>query len=383
MPHAYRAAASVKFLTNKAGLYLHIPFCEKKCKYCNFYSSFVTEELLNNYTSALIRSIHQWGGNFNRPIDTIYLGGGTPSLLAHRLPTILNEVKNSFDISANSEITLELNPASNSEALLEYAKSAGINRLSIGAQSGNDRELKILGRTHTAADTESTVALARKMGFNNISLDIMIGLPFSTNEALKNNLKFITALSPEHISAYILKIEEKTAFYAEKQSLQLPDDDASAEQYLIMSEFFESHGYNHYEISNFAKDGYKSRHNLKYWNGTDYLGLGPSAHSALSGKRFYYPNDLKAFITGNTPTQDGKSGGKEEFIMLRLRLDSGILFDEYQNSFGASLSEEFLGKCRLFEKAGLVNITEKNISLTNKGMLLSNSIITELLECEI
>ncbi len=383
MPLAYPVAAPVKSLTNKAGLYLHIPFCEKKCKYCNFYSSFVTEELLDNYTTALIRSINQWGGKFNRPIDTVYLGGGTPSLLAHRLPTLLNEVKSSFNICDDSEITLELNPASNSEALLEYAKTAGISRLSIGAQSGSDTELKLLGRTHTAANTEKTVTLARKMGFRNLSLDIMIGLPFSTHDTLKYNLEFIKSLDPEHISAYMLKIEEKTAFYAEREKLEFPDDDALAEQYLIMSDFFEKNGYNHYEISNFSKEGYQSRHNLKYWNGTDYLGLGPSAHSAVDGKRFYYPNDLKAFVSGNSPLGDGESGGKEEFIMLRLRLKSGISFAEYQNSFGTSLSEEFLQKCLLFEKAGLLNITDKNISLTNKGMLLSNSIITELLECEI
>lgn len=376
-------AAQVKSLTNPSGLYLHIPFCEKKCKYCNFYSSFVTEELLDSYTAALIKSINQWGGKYNRPIDTIYLGGGTPSLLGHRLPEVLKNIRNSFDVSADSEITLEVNPASNSLSLLEYAKEAGINRLSIGAQSGSDTELKILGRTHTAADTEKTVAAARKMGFSDISLDIMIGLPFSTNETLKTNLEFINALSPEHISAYILKIEEKTAFSKEQSILSLPDDDAVSEQYLAMADFFESKGYSHYEISNFSKTGYESRHNLKYWNGTDYLGIGPSAHSSIDGKRFYYPNDLKAFIEGNNPIDDGFSGGEEEFIMLRLRLKSGINPEEYHSLLGKPLSTDFLEKCRLFEKAGFLTMDNKSISLTNKGMLLSNSIITELLECEL
>ena len=380
---AFPVAAQVKSLTNPSGIYLHIPFCEKKCKYCNFYSSFVTEELLDSYTDALIKSINQWGGKYNRPIDTIYLGGGTPSLLGHRLPTVINSVKSSFDISANSEITLEVNPASNSIKLLEYVKLAGINRLSVGAQSGSDDELKSLGRTHTAADTQKTVEAARKMGFNNISLDIMIGLPFSTDKTLKNNLEFISALSPEHISAYILKIEEKTAFYKEQAALSLPDDDGVSEQYLAMSEFFESKGYNHYEISNFSKTGYGSRHNLKYWNGTDYLGIGPSAHSSIAGKRFYYPNDLKAFLSGNNPIDDGQSGGRQEFIMLRLRLKSGIDPNEYQALFGKALSHEFMDKCRLFEKADFLTIDDKKISLTNKGMLLSNSIITELLECEL
>ena len=380
---AFPEAAQVKSLTNPSGLYLHIPFCEKKCRFCNFYSSFVSEDLLDSYTEALIKSINQWGGKYNRPIDTIYFGGGTPSLLGHRLPKVLNSIKNSFDISADSEITLEINPASNSEVLLQYAKDAGINRLSIGAQSGNDDELKTLGRTHTSLDTENTVSAARKMGFNNISLDIMIGLPFSTDKTLKNNLEFINRLNPEHISAYILKIEEKTAFSKEKANLSMPDDDGVSEQYLAMSDFFESRGYNHYEISNFSKAGFESHHNLKYWNGTDYLGLGPSAHSSVKGRRFYYPSDLKAFIMGNNPIDDGKSGGEEEFIMLRLRLKSGINSDEYLELFDKPLSQEFMEKCRLFEKAGFLTIDKKCISLTNNGMLLSNSIITELLECEI
>ncbi len=380
---AFPEAAQVKSLTKSSGLYLHIPFCEKKCKYCNFYSAFVTEELLDSYADALIKSINQWGGKYNRPIDTIYLGGGTPSLLGHRLPLLLKNIKSSFNIMNSSEITLEINPASNSTALLEFAREAGINRLSIGAQSSIDAELEILGRTHTADETEKTVSSARKMGFSNISLDIMIGLPFSTNQTLKSSLQFINELAPEHISAYILKIEEKTLFSKEQAALSLPDDDSVSEQYLAMSEFFENSGYNHYEISNFSRAGYESRHNLKYWNGTDYLGIGPSAHSSIDGRRFYYPNDLKAFISGNTPIDDGLSGSKEEFIMLRLRLKSGINQNEYAALFGKPLSAQFLEKCRLFHKAGFLILDNKNISLTNKGMLLSNSIITELLECEI
>lgn len=343
----------------------------------------MSEDLLDSYTEALIKVIHQWGGNLHRPIDTIYLGGGTPSLLAHRLPAVLKEIKSSFNVLSGSEITLELNPATNSEKLLEYAKSAEINRLSIGAQSGDNNELKILGRTHTAEDTVNTVELARNYGFNNISLDIMLGLPFSDSKSLEKNLKFINSLSPEHISAYMLKIEEKTAFFKEKDNLSLPDDDSSAEQYLQMSEFFEKVGYNHYEISNFSKENFKSRHNIKYWLGDDYLGIGPSAHSSLDGKRFYYKPDLKGFMNGVQPISDGESGGKEEFIMLRLRLKSGISFEEYEKTFGETLSKDFTDKCRIFEKAGFINYNKKSISLTNTGMLLSNSIITELLECKI
>ncbi len=371
----------MKFLTNQTGLYLHIPFCEKKCNYCDFYSSFVTEDLLNEYTVALIREIKQWGGKINRPIDTVYFGGGTPSLLSHRLEEIVKEVKDAFTVSKFAEITLEINPKGDVSRLLKYAKKAGVNRLSIGAQSGIDSELGLLGRTHTAEDTIKTVKLARKLGFSNISLDIMLGLPSSSIKTLEESLDFITDLNPQHISAYILKLEKNTAFYKKMDSLNIPDDDSVAEQYLFMCEYLENKGYRHYEISNFCLGDNKSRHNLKYWQGVDYLGIGPSAHSALGGKRFYYKRDLKGFIAGNMPVDDGECGSAEEYIMLSLRLASGISVSELENRFGISLTHEFFNRCKAFEKAELLKTDDKKISLTNKGMLLSNSIITELLEC--
>lgn len=368
-------------MTNPAGLYLHVPFCEKKCKYCDFYSSFVTEELLNNYTLALINAIKEWGGKYRRPINTIYFGGGTPSLLSHRLSTILSAVYQAFNIEENCEITLELNPCGDVEEILKHAKTAGINRLSIGMQSGIDAELKILGRTHTVSDTEKTVALAREMGFENISLDIMLALPFSNKVTLTESLKKLVCLSPEHISAYILKIEENTAFFREKENLSLPNDDETAEQYLLMCEFLEQNGYNHYEISNFCKGNMTSRHNIKYWQGVEYLGIGPSAHSFIEGKRFYYPRDLKAFLKGNSPLPDGEGGGNDEYLMLRLRLKDGFSISEYKTLFNTDLPESFFEKCRQFEKAGYICTEDDKISLTNEGMLLSNTIITELLEC--
>jgi len=371
----------VKFLTKSAGLYLHIPFCEKKCKYCDFYSSFVTKELLDNYTEALIKTIKEWGGKFHRPINTIYFGGGTPSLLAHRIESILKAVNDSFNVSENPEITLELNPCGDVETILKYAKESGVNRLSIGMQSGIDTELKILGRTHTVEDTVRTVKTARNMGFNNISLDIMIGLPFSTTNTLTQSLELLKELSPEHISAYILKIEENTAFFREKDNLDLPDEDEVAEQYLLMCKFLEQIGYNHYEISNFCKENHHSRHNIKYWQGSEYLGIGPAAHSFVDGKRFYYPRDLKSFVKGNEPVYDGDGGGKEEYIMLKLRLKEGISVSEYNSIFGEKLPESFFVKCLRFQKAGYINLTDNQINLTNNGMLLSNTIITELLEC--
>lgn len=368
-------------MTDKAGLYLHIPFCEKKCRYCSFYSSFVTEELLDNYTEALIKAIIKWGGEFNRPIDTIYLGGGTPSLLEHRLIDVLSAVRSAFNIFRDCEITLELNPSKSAKAQLEFAKTAGINRLSIGVQSGNDSELLTLGRTHTASEAKECVKIARELGFSNISLDIMLGLPDSNCETLGKSLDFITELAPSHISAYILKIEENTAFFKAQENLSLPSDDEQAEQYLFMCEYLRQKGYSHYEISNFSKEGGESRHNLKYWLGNDYLGIGPSAHSFVDGKRFYYENDLKSFINGKRTVFDGIGGTEDEFVMLNLRLKSGLDFNCYKNKFGKDFSTEFKHKCRLFEKAGYLHLNENSVSLTDSGMLLSNGIIAELLEC--
>ncbi len=358
----------VKFLTN-LGLYLHIPFCKRKCAYCDFYSAVFSNELTDKYTTALQREIKQWGGKLNRPIDTIYFGGGTPSLLNDRLSPILDTVRESFSVRENAEITLEINPQDNIEEILKNAKKAGVNRLSIGAQSGNDSELKVLGRTHTAAETQRAVKTARDLGFNNISLDLMIGLPDSTIDTLRQNLDFLLNLNPEHISAYILKIEPKTLFYKTQNILNLPNEDEICDQYLFMCDYLEQNGYNHYEISNFAKQGYESRHNLKYWNCQEYLGLGPSAHSYLDGKRFFYPRDMKAFITGNTPTPDGDGGDTAEQIMLGLRLKKGV-----------DISLLPTQNLNIFVKNRLAKIENGKLYLTNQGMLVSNQIISHILE---
>ncbi len=361
----------MKFLTN-LGLYLHIPFCNGKCAYCDFYSAFTNEVLIDSYLTALIKEIKQWGGKINRPIDTIYLGGGTPSLLNHHLVPLLDAVYENFKVLDDAEITLELNPADNVLEILHNAKTAGVNRISIGAQSGNDNELLTLGRRHSVKDTETAVKLARELGFTNISLDLMLGLPNSSCDTLKKSLDFLMNLKPEHISAYILKIEENTKFYKQKDTLNLPDDDAVSDQYLFMCEYLENNGFCHYEISNFCKDNYASRHNLKYWKCEEYLGIGPSSHSFLDKKRFYYPRDLKAFIKGNSTIFDDNGGDIEEQIMLALRLKDGIKTD--------ILPPNALKKCELFAKNGLATLKDNNFSLTNNGMLLSNIIISEILE---
>lgn len=360
----------MKYLPDGLGLYIHIPFCRKKCKYCDFYSACFCDSVYKEYFAALVREIKSWGGKITRPVDTVYIGGGTPSVTGGDIVPLILAVRESFSLSCGAEITVECNPTSD-PSFFEAAKKAGVNRLSIGVQAGDDGRLKALGRTHTVSDAVFAVNAARKAGFDNISLDIMLALPESTVDTALFDAEFICSLSPEHISAYILKIEPNTAFFAERERLALPDDEQTARQYLAVCGFLRDRGYSHYEISNFARENRESRHNLKYWRCEEYLGIGPSAHSFISGRRFYYPRDIKAFIAGCEPVFDGTGGEKEEQIMLGLRLSRGVPLD----SFGA----DAVKSARELQKAGLVNISNGRVSLTEEGMLVSNSVITELL----
>ncbi len=326
------------------------------------------------YLDALKGEIKKWGGKLHRPIDTIYIGGGTPSLLGSEIILLTECIKENFSVLENAEFTVEVNPSS-SDNFLKYAKAAGVNRLSVGVQSGCDETLKFLGRTHTVNDAALTVKAAREMGFDNISLDLMIALPNSNINTLKKDIDFILSLNPEHISSYILKIEENTVFSKRYDTLRLPDDDGTAEQYFFMCETLCQNGYNHYEISNFSRDTRKSRHNTKYWIGEDYLGIGPAAHSCLDGKRFYYPRDLKGFIKSPQIIKDGTGGDKSEQLMLGLRLSQGV---DLTQIYG-EIPENIKHKIILLEKAGYVKAKLPHISLTDSGMLISNSIITELL----
>ncbi len=360
-------------MPDNIGLYLHIPFCEKRCAYCDFYSACLTEEMLNTYKTALIREIKKWGGEVkDRPISSVYLGGGTPSLLGSAITEVMDAVKQNFNILPSAEITAEVNPESAAE-FLPAAAEAGVNRISIGAQSGNDEMLKTLGRIHNSKDTAAAVGLARKIGFDNINLDIMIALPHEDLTLLKSDLDFILSFSPQHISAYILKVEYGTALYA--QNIALPDDDEAAKQYLFMCDYLEKRGYSHYEISNFAREGFESRHNLLYWQTREYIGIGPGAHSFYNNERFYYKKDLKGFIASPETVFEGQGGTRDERLMLGLRLKMGVDINE----FFAPVSKSVADKIALYEKGGLIEKNGNKISLTDRGMLVSNSIITELL----
>ena len=375
MPQEFPEVVLEKSLTDNLGIYIHIPFCEKKCNYCSFYSGKADKATRALYVERLCEEIKQWGTQTARPIDTLYIGGGTPSLLNEtELAKILSAVKNSFTLCEDAEITAEVNPSD--REFIKYAARLGINRISIGVQSANDEELKVLGRRHLFADAQKAVQSARQEGINNISVDIMIGLENSSIETLDFSIDRILDLDAEHISAYILKIEEGTPF-GERQ-VATPDEDSVADQYLHMCDRFKKAGYEHYEISNFAKKGFFSRHNTKYWKDLEYIGIGPAAHSFFEGKRFFYPQDIKLFCEKAETASDGIGGSEEEFVMLALRLKRGLIFSEYEEIFGKKLPMGAINKAKLYEKGSLCRVTQNSISLTDKGMLVSNSIICEI-----
>lgn len=351
------------------GIYIHIPFCKKRCAYCDFFSTFYNPEVVKSYISALLKEIKKWGGKLARPVNSLYIGGGTPSLIKGAIISILNCVRDNFELTDNCEITVEVNPESASEEFLFSAFSAGVNRLSIGVQSFKDDELKMLGRSHSALQARNTYYLAKSLGFKNISLDLMMCLPKSNIASLKFTLDSFMRLSPAHISAYMLKIEENTAF--DKQKIKPLEDDKQAEQYLFTCEYLRNHGYIHYEISNFAKPKYESVHNLRYWNCEEYLGIGPSAASFIDKKRFFYPNNLKKFISSPETYFDGHGGSTEEKIMLGLRTNRGADISPF-----CKIDDPRLIK---YEQEGLLKIDYPYVYLTDKGMLLSNRIITELI----
>lgn len=341
-------------------IYIHIPFCERKCPYCDFYSV-CDKDLMIKYKDALIKKIREFP--YNEKADTVYFGGGTPSLFADYIGDVLEEAAKKFSLSSSAEITAEVNPHSAPRETLEKLYSAGVNRLSIGTQSFVDDELKTLCRLHTAKDAENTFYTSREIGFNNISLDLMLGIWGQTEESLSISLNKIKELSPQHVSAYMLILEEGTAF-----ENKVPiDDEIMAKEYCFVCEKLEEMGLLQYEISNFAKPGFQCRHNLKYWRDEEYIGFGPAAHSFYKGERFYYPRDIMAFISGNQPVFDCIGGGKQEKIMLGLRLSEGI--DE--NLIQKDVTDLI--------KAGLINKKDGRISLTRQGFLLSNAVISKLI----
>lgn len=368
------------------GIYIHIPFCRSKCPYCDFYSMRCDEETKQKYVDAVIdeikalRRCKDLCKDIFSDADTLYLGGGTPSVLSgEQIARIVNTAKEKFNIPPTGEITIECNPGSDIEGLIPHLKACGINRVSLGMQSAVDTERKALGRSADRSRVKQVIELFKSNGITNISLDIMLGIPYQDSESLKSTLDFVKECDIPHISAYMLKIEEGTFFDTHSERYNFPDEDTVCDLYTQCADYLVSNGYYHYEISNFAKPGYESRHNTKYWKLDNYLGIGPSAHSFVNGKRFYFPNDMDEFIAGSTPLSDGTGGDRDEYIMLRLRLQEGLNIQSLITLYGEDSADSIIKKAPLLKEQGLISFDGCNVALTEKGFLLSNSVIIELL----
>lgn len=364
-------------------IYIHIPFCKSKCPYCDFYSACPKEDcVLDEYVQAVCGRVFAFGETSgHRAVGTVYFGGGTPSVLgAERLCEILQAVKAAFCVRPDAEVTAECNPADVDRVFFETLKSGGFNRISMGMQSANADELRVLGRRHTAEDVKQAMRAAREAGIDNVSVDLMLALPGSDCETLGKSIDFCATLEADHVSAYILKIEPGTPFAGMADTFLLPDEDDAADQYLFMVERLRKLGYVQYEISNFTKPGKESRHNLQYWRCGEYLGIGPAAHSFMGGKRFYFPRDLKGFVNGNEPVEDGEGGSFSEFAMLALRLREGLQRTVCAERFkdGTELYEAVQQKAKRMPKP-LVEVSEEKIALTAEGFLVSNAILAEIL----
>ena len=368
------------------GLYLHIPFCKSKCTYCDFYSLPHSEEKMDAYTAALIRHLEEVAPRCARQtVDTVYFGGGTPSYLGEkRLTQLLKTVKKRYHVAPDAEITLEANPDSAGDwKTLRALRRAGFNRVSLGVQAADDAMLRRIGRVHTWDQVLSAVAAARMAKLENLSLDLIYGLPGQTLADWQETLTAAAALEPNHLSCYGLKVEPGTPLWQQRQGAALPDDDAQADMYLWTVDYLAKQGYAQYEISNFARPGFESRHNLKYWQLGEYAGFGPGAHSDLGGVRFAYERDLDAYIAGELRLSEMERipplDRDLEYIMLSLRtvqgIDSGYFERQFRQKFRPM--EELLTQ---YEAHGLAARTERGWHLTPRGFFVSNAIIVSLQE---
>lgn len=381
MPYQFEKNA---FDPSSLGIYIHIPFCVRKCAYCDFYSLAAGRESMEQYHRALMKMIGQMGKKYHdRRVDTVYFGGGTPSCYPiEYLAEELDAIRTRFSLTEDCEITAECNPDSTLRPWLQGAKKAGINRLSMGVQSANDEELKNVGRLHDFKTAQTAFWRAREEGFENISLDLIYGLPDQTMESWQQSVEALLALQPDHLSCYGLKLEEGTPLFLHRRELTLADDDGQADMYLWMVERLEQAGLHQYEISNFARQGKHSQHNLRYWLGQDYLGLGPAAHSYVDGVRGAIPRSLAEFCHG---VEEGKTSWElegrideaeraREYVLLGLRTSWGISTEEAQQRFGidcTSIEKEL----RFFASYGWAEQTDHRWHFTPEGYLRSNALI--------
>ncbi len=372
-------------------LYLHMPFCVRKCAYCDFLSFPSGAKTQRMYAKRLMEDIGVMGKRYGEiPVETIFIGGGTPSVPDSGLIVeIMEHVRHAFHVADGAEISMEANPGTvTREKLTDYRK-AGINRLSFGLQSANDRELKLLGRIHTWAEFLESFTLARECGFANLNIDLMSALPGQTCESWKETLSRVTDLDPEHISAYSLIIEEGTPFgerYGSEEGRKLlPDEDSEREMYHETKRFLKDCGYERYEISNYAKPGRECRHNIGYWTGVPYLGLGLGASSYLDGCRFTVNPDMKQYLEEKPGMfadieKLTKKDMEEEFFYVGLRMTAGVSLSEFERRFGISAKEVYPGLMETFVKEKAAHFEGDRFVLTDYGLDVSNYIMAQFLQ---
>ena len=381
------------------GLYIHIPFCKQKCSYCDFCSYAEKQNLISKYIKCLLQEIKEVGIN-NRAdfengkddlfsIKTIYIGGGTPSLIESKyIVQIMEEIKSNFELDENVEITIEVNPGTVTLEKLEDYNKAGINRLSIGLQSTHEHLLKEIGRIHTYLDFLDTYRFAREAGFENINGDLMIGLPNQTLAEVQDSIEEIVSMEPEHISVYSLILEESTPLFKKvEEGLELPDEELERKMYWTVKQTLEANGYNHYEISNFAKQGYESKHNLDCWSQKEYIGFGVAAHSYTNGIRYSNIENLEQYIKNYEEDKTEENlifhekqdmeAMQKEYMLLGLRKIDGVSIQEFKIKFVANPVFLYHDKLEKLVNEDLIEIDGDQIKLTNKGLDLANIVWEE------
>lgn len=354
----------------KLGLYIHIPFCIKKCNYCDFPSQEGTLQEQKTYVTNLLRKLDTYREMAkDYQVDTIFIGGGTPSILEPgEIKRLMEKVYSIFSVEADAEISIEMNPGTATKEKVGEYKQAGINRLSIGLQSAKDEELKILGRIHTFEDFLRSYEMVRNEGFSNVNVDLMFGIPKQTSDSFVSTLKKTAALNPEHLSVYSLIIEEGTPFFQwyQQKEMVLPDEEEERQMYKGAQEILWNYGYNRYEISNYAKNGYECRHNFKYWNMDEYLGIGRSAASFLDKERFV-ENEKREVLT--------RESLMEEFMFLGLRKMEGIREMDFQKRFAQNVDEIYQNELLKLVDNKLLMREEGRIFLTERGIDISNYVM--------
>jgi oxygen-independent coproporphyrinogen-3 oxidase len=375
-------------MSTNAGIYIHIPFCATRCHYCNFATGGYESELARRYVAAVREEITRSDVSTKpamRNVNTIYFGGGTPTTLSiEQISSLIELCRQTFEVAPNAEITAEANPGSVSQAYLENLRAIGVNRLSFGVQSFDDGELQMIGRTHSAEDTREAVRMARAAGFANVSIDLIAGLPEQKMETWRRNLDEAFALAPDHLSVYLLELYQDAPLLhrINRGELRAIDEELTVEMYFALMDEAEGHGFEHYEISNWARPGFESRHNLKYWTGAPYWAFGVSAAGYDGQTRWSNTRNIHEYLTkiesGQSPVAEvvklDEEDRQSEYLFLRLRLKEGVDLGEHQRRFGVNALERYRDELERLREAGLVELDKNFLKISRAGTVLANEV---------